>query len=89
MNKMETQFRIYWNPQVGSDIPFFYRNVDSPKAAKVLLDTLADYDLYQLKNKIKPDFSNMGGLEVFEDGEWSDWVNEDGYSIDELELDQL
>ncbi|MBK7380618.1 MAG: hypothetical protein IPJ03_16805 [Ignavibacteriales bacterium] len=30
------------------------------------LDCLAQYDLYQLKNKIKPDFCNAGGLEVYE-----------------------
>ncbi len=50
----------------------------------MILDTLAIYDLFQLKYGIKPDYSNAAGLEVFEDNEWCEWHNEDGDDIDEI-----
>jgi hypothetical protein len=73
--------RIWWIPQVPMEA--FYVPVDSPAEAKKILDVLADYDLFQLKHNIKPDFSNAGGLEVFEDGEWSEWEDEFGNNIDD------
>ena len=48
-----------------------------------MMSVLGAYDLFQLKNNIKPDFSNTGGLEVFEDGEWVDYYDKDGRDIDE------
>ena len=38
---------------------------------------LADYDLFQFDNNIKPDYCNAGGLEVFEEEEWSTWYDEE------------
>ena len=40
------------------------------------MDVLADYDKFQFENNIKPDYSNAGGLEIFENGEWPDWYDE-------------
>lgn len=57
--------------------------------AKLLLDTLAQYDIFQFENRIKPDYCNAGGLSVFEDGEWTDWWDDDGNQIDDLEMEQL
>jgi len=44
----------------------------------------ADYDLFQFKNKIKPDYCNAGGLNIYEsdsDGEgkpgWTSWSDEE------------
>ncbi len=37
------------------------------------------------KNKIKPDYSNAQGLEVFENGEWSEWEDNYGFDIDNTE----
>jgi hypothetical protein len=84
------RLQIYWIPQVPMQ-PFHAR-VSSLSEAKLLLDTLARYDLFQLEHGIKPDFANAGGLQVFdssdttdsEDGSWVDWEDEDGRSIDEL-----
>lgn len=55
------------------------------------MDALANYDLFQLENNIKPDFSNVGGLSVYEeeiddldedyDG-WCDWRSEMGEDMD-------
>lgn len=76
--------RVWWIPQVPMQ-PFRV-SVGNVREAKLLLDTLAKYDAFQFENNVKPDHSNAGGLEVFEDGEWSDWYDEDGNGIDETEL---
>jgi len=81
----EGDLRVWWIPQVPMK-PFTV-SVDSVKSAKLVLETLADYDIFQLDNNIKPDFSNAGGLTIFEDDEWSDWHSEDGLSIDEVDAD--
>ncbi len=80
------KLRVWWIPQVPCKS--FYVDVDTVEEGVKILDTLADYDLFQLANNIKPDFANAGGLEVFEDNEWSDWWIEDvdfGYYDDPKE----
>ena len=74
--------RVWWIPQVPMES--FKVTVNSPQEAKKILSILADYDLFQFRNKIKPDFSNTGGLEEFDGEEWSDWYSEDVEDIDEL-----
>lgn len=67
-----SKFRVWWIPQVpGESITF---EVDSPREAKLLLDVLARYDEFQLEEGIKPDYSNAGGFQVLEDGEWLEWL---------------
>lgn len=76
------KLRVWWIPQVPGT-PFRVP-VETPEQAAFLLNTLADYDAFQFANNIKPDYSNTGGLEVFEDGEWLDWDNGEGEDIDEI-----
>lgn len=52
--------------------------VNSPAKAKKLIDKLA---LEQLKDESI--MFNAFGLEVYEDGEWSEWYDENGDGIDE------
>lgn len=78
------KLRIWWIPQVP--MKAFHAEVPTLAEAKRTLTVLANYDIFQLTNKVKPDFSNAGGLEVLEDGEWIDWENEDGYGIDDISL---
>jgi hypothetical protein len=80
--------KVWWIPQVPGK-PF-----ETPVATlvegKLLIETLARYDEFQFKHKIKPDYSNAGGLMVFdEDHEWSDWSGDYGEELDEYALDQL
>ena len=70
----EKRLKVWWIPQLPGKA--FEVKVRSLREAKLLLDTLADYDAFQLKNNIKPDYTNMGGLYVFEDGEWVDWYDD-------------
>jgi hypothetical protein len=67
--------QVWWIPQLP--MKAFRRRVSDLQQAKFLLGTLADYDLFQLENNIKPDYCNVGGLEVFDGAEWNDWCNEE------------
>lgn len=78
---------VWWIPQIPMK-PFYVpvKNIDE---AKLILNTLADYDLFQFNNRIKPDYSNTGGLEIYEydyetSDDWHEWEDEDGYTIDEI-----
>ena len=84
MNK-EIKFRVWWKPQIPMN-ESFYVEVATSQEAKKVLDILAKYDLFQLENRIKPDFSNAGGLEVFENKQWSEWYSKDGEDIDEVKF---
>jgi hypothetical protein len=91
-NPKKGDLKVWWIPQVP--MKAFEYKVNSVQEAFVLLDALALYDLFQLENKIKPDFCNAGGLLVYdednsfeiEDDEentgWSEWYSEMGESID-------
>ena len=57
------QLRVWWIPQVPMNA--FHKLVDSLKEARFLLDTLAEYDVFQFENHIKPDYCNTGGLQVY------------------------
>lgn len=72
-----SKLRVWWVPQVGS-CDTFYVPVKSVEDGKRLLDTLAAYDAFQLQNKVKPDYCNTGGLQIFDEanGEWNDWYLE-------------
>jgi hypothetical protein len=81
-NPKVNDLRVWWIPQVP--MKPFHVPVNSIREAKLVLDTLANYDLFQLSNHIKPDYSNMGGLERYEDVDgdgnldWCEWESEDG-----------
>jgi len=71
----EGDLRVWHIPQVpGKPFRVPVAGVDQ---AKVLLRALADYDKFQFENRIKPDYANAQGLEVFEDGEWGEWYDEE------------
>lgn len=67
--------RVWWIPQVP--MKAFNVPVKTVDEAKLLLRTLADYDLFQYENRIKSDYCNTGGLEVFEAEDWMEWESDD------------
>lgn len=74
--------RVWWIPQIPGET--FEVAVASVEEGALLLDTLARYDRFQFKNKVKPDYSNAGGLQVYDEGEWIDWEDpEEFIDIDE------
>ena len=84
--KEKKELRVWWIPQIPMS-PFHVK-VKSIQDAKLILDTLANYDLFQFNNNIKPDYCNMGGLEELDkiENEWLEWCDEDGDTIDETIL---
>jgi hypothetical protein len=80
--------KVWWIPQVP--MKPFEVPVPNLLTGKHLMDALAEYDFFQLENRIKPDFSNAGGLMMYEgeDEGWCDWYNDDGEEIDQLSTEQ-
>ena len=74
--------RVWWIPQVPGK-PLHVPVADIAQA-KLVLETLARYALFQLRERIKPDCANAGGLEVFDGDGWFEWDDENGNSIDDL-----
>lgn len=72
------KLRIWWIPQIPSNNPFRVNVKDLTEANK-LLNTLADYDIYQFDNNIKPDYSNIGGIEFFDGKEWVEFKEEESW----------
>lgn len=75
--------QVWWIPQVPMSNPFTV-SVPNVAAGVALMQCLADYDSYQFENRIKPDYSNVGGLQRWcddSDGEgtpgWEDWFDEE------------
>ncbi len=65
--------RVWHIPQVPGDP--FHVPVPSAPAAITVLQTLWDYDYFQLEQRIKPDFTNASGLEVYTGDDWEEWYD--------------
>ena len=78
-NELKQGARVWWIPQVPGKP--FHVTVKTLAEARLILDTLAQYDLFQFENNIKPDYANAGGLEVYREG-WEEWEDESGEDID-------
>jgi hypothetical protein len=74
---------VWWIPQIP--MKAFHYPVNSPQEAFILLDALAEYDLFQYENNVKPDYCNAGGLMVF-DEELIDETDEDDIEFGDSEL---
>ena len=72
-----SKLRVWWIPQIGIG-QTFYIPVETVEDGKKIMDILAAYDLFQLQNNVKPDYSNVGGLQMRdeEEKEWCDWYME-------------
>ncbi len=86
------QLRVWWIPQVPGKP--FHVDVSSFEEGELITKVLADYDQFQFKNNIKPDYCNTGGIQVWlddleptEDGsKWCDVDSEE--SLSELMADE-
>jgi hypothetical protein len=80
---MTQQLKVWWKPQIpcaSFEVP-----VKTIEEAKLLLRTLALYDIFQFEHRIKPDYCNAGGLLVLDEiYGWIDWEDDDGLSIDHV-----
>ena len=82
-----SKLRVWWIPQVGIE-QTFYVPVSTVEEGKKILDLLAAYDAFQFQNNVKPDYCNVGGLQMLDEttGEWEDWFLEsDYYFVDDVD----
>lgn len=79
---VKTKYRVAHFPQVPCKA--FHVEVESVEQGLFLMETLWEYDMFQFKNKIKPDYSNATCFQVFEGDEWVDWYNEEGEDASEV-----
>lgn len=81
---MEKQkLKVWWVPQVP--MKAFEVPVDSVEEGVKIMDVLGEYDSFQYKNRIKPDYCNAGGINIWKDDcdgagnpGWVDWYYDDG-----------
>lgn len=82
--------QVWWIPQIP--MKSFTVPVKDVEQAIFLLDTLAQYDIFQYENNVKGDYCNVGGLSVWDadsDGDgnpgWVDWCDEEtGDSVEDI-----
>lgn len=85
------KMQVWWIPQVP--MKAFYVDITSVEEGVKIMDILAQYDLFQYENKIKPDYANMGGINVFDpdddtdspEGSWVSWYDEETGEDDPVE----
>lgn len=77
----KNSLRVWHIPQVPGKP--FHVEVKSIEEAARMLRALANYDLFQYENKIKPDYANAQGLEVFDGTGWSEWYSQEGLDVHE------
>lgn len=63
--------RVWHIPQIPGKP--FHVQVMSVTQARLVLRVLANYDLFQYNNNIKGDYANAQSIEIYDDGEWTDW----------------
>mgnify|MGYP002655180961 CR=1 FL=1 len=68
MKANQPTIRVNWIPKIPGDA--FIVDVATYSEALGVMSLLANYDKFQLDHKIKPDYCNMGWVEIYEDGEW-------------------
>lgn len=71
------QLRVKHFPQIpciGFEVP-----VQSLDEARLIMTTLAAYDIFQYQHKIKPDYTNITILEEYDpiEKEWNNWSDEE------------
>lgn len=80
--------RVYFIPEIANPQNIFCKEVSSVEEARIVLDTLADFNLFEIEQKIVPDIAgNMSGLQVWNENEqeWEEWEDEEGNNIKDLE----
>lgn len=74
---IDIKLRVCHYPQIPCE-PFIVE-VKDLEQAKFIYDTLANYDLFQYENNIKPDYANATVVEQWDDEgqEWLEWMDEE------------
>ena len=79
----EGALRVWWMTVIpGSTI--FYQEVPDLETAHIVINTLAAYDSHLAKRGFIPELANACGLELCENGEWFEWMDDEGKEIGDL-----
>lgn len=81
---MAQKIRVCHMPQVPCESFIVY--VNTIEEAELISNNLSLYDLFQFEKRIKPDYSNVTFVEMFDESqkEWVDWYDEEsGMDFDE------
>lgn len=75
MKKVQNKLRVSHFPQVPCK-PFTVE-VKDEEQAHLMVEALANQHLFLFDNNFIPDYANILLVEMFEDGEWIDYWNEE------------
>lgn len=77
------KLRVWHMPQVGVKDCTFKVDVKNVDEAVLILNTLWNYDTFQFEKRLKPDYSNVSGLEYWDedDKEWREYYDKYGDDI--------
>lgn len=90
-NPRQGDLRVWWCPQVPTQkgAGHFFVDVKTEEEGTLIFSVLAEYDLYQESHRIKPDYSNAGGLVTWDGEDWMDVDEEEWTSFDDrFDLDE-
>lgn len=80
------EWRVWWIPQIPMEA--FRVAVPDLETGILLCDVLASYDRFQFEHRVKPDYSNVGGISWrhpdLTEGEWEDVNPSDPFEMEEL-----
>lgn len=82
---VEGDLKVFYAPQVPMKA-FEVKAIDLPDAVRVL-SIITNFSIFEYENKIKPDYSDYGGVVRYEaDGEGGfEWCDVDQDELDEFE----
>ena len=66
-----TDVRVQHIPQVPGE-PFIVHTMTTEQA-EFIVDVLAEYDLFQFEQGIKPDYSNVSWIDVWDGEAWEEY----------------
>jgi len=63
-------YKVWYIPQVP--MAAFEVEVPDVPSARMVLDALSAFSLFEFENRVKPDYSDAGGIAILDHGEWRD-----------------
>lgn len=82
MSKNTNTMRVWWKSRFSNRLNM-HIPIENEIEGKKILDVLLAYDMLQYRHS-RTGYENIGGIEIFENGEWRDWYidDENGYYDD-------
>ena len=68
-------YKVWYIPQVP--MAAFEVEVPDVPSARMVLDALSAFSLFEFENRVKPDYCDAGGIVVLDHGEWRDLEEDD------------